>query len=76
MIKKYANNSNYSSNYSNYNNSGELSLTMMSDPFKWLENHVMTFFMRDILLGISTCLNNSKNYGENFKIKKKIFLKF
>ena len=74
MKRKYTLRSNYSSNCSNnYNNNGELSLTMMSDPFSWLENHVMAFFMRDILLGICTCLNESKNYDENIKIKKNDF---
>ena len=71
MKRRYTNCSNYNNSISNYNDNGELSITMMSDPFRWLEHHVMAFFMRDILLGISTCLNNSKKYGENIKINKK-----
>ena len=33
-----------------------------SDPFEWLESHVMEYFMRDILLGISVSLQKSKQY--------------
>ena len=32
------------------------------DPFEWLEKQVMEYFMRDILLGVSVCLKNSKKY--------------
>ena len=35
------------------------------DQFDWLEKHAMKFFMRDILLGVSHCLNTSKSYGKN-----------
>ena len=35
------------------------------DQFDWLEKHAMKFFMRDILLGVSHCLNASKFYGKN-----------
>ena len=33
-----------------------------SDPFEWLENHVMEYFMRDILLGVAVSLQKSKQY--------------
>ena len=33
-----------------------------SDPFEWVENHIMEYFMRDILLGISVSLRQSKVY--------------
>ena len=36
---------------------------MISDPFVWLEKHVMENFMRDILIGIAYCLDKSKKYG-------------
>ena len=32
------------------------------DPFEWLERQVMEYFMRDILLGVSLCLKQSKKY--------------
>ena len=35
------------------------------DQFDWLEKHAMEFFMRDILLGIAHCVNNSKTFTEN-----------
>ena len=43
----------------------------IEDQFDWLEKHAMEFFMRDILLGIAHCINNSKEYtsnGENIKL--------
>ena len=39
------------------------------DQFDWLEKHAMKFFMRDILLGVSHCLNTSKSYGKNIFLK-------
>ena len=39
------------------------------DQFDWLENHSMEFFMRDILLGIAHCINNSKEFTNNENIK-------
>ena len=36
--------------------------SLASDPFEWLENHVMEYFMRDILLGVAVSLQNSKQY--------------
>ena len=36
--------------------------SLASDPFEWLENHVMEYFMRDILLGVSVSLQKSKQY--------------
>ena len=39
------------------------------DQFDWLEKHAMEFFMRDILLGIAHCLNNSKEkYNKNERL--------
>ena len=35
------------------------------DQFDWLEKHAMEFFMRDILLGIAHCINNSKEYTQD-----------
>ena len=34
------------------------------DQFDWLEKHAMEFFMRDILLGIAHCINNSKTFTD------------
>ena len=34
--------------------------SLASDPFEWLENHVMEYFMRDILLGVAISLIKSK----------------
>ena len=39
--------------------------TKLVDQFDWLEKHAMEFFMRDILLAIAHCINNSKQYTEN-----------
>ncbi len=39
--------------------------TKLVDQFDWLEKHAMEFFMRDILLSIAHCINNSKQYTEN-----------
>ena len=36
--------------------------SMASDPFEWVENHIMEYFMRDILLGVSVSINESKIY--------------
>ena len=36
--------------------------SLTSDPFEWLEKHVMEYFMRDILLGVAVSLKNSKDY--------------
>ena len=36
--------------------------SLASDPFEWLENHVMEYFMRDILLGVAVSLKKSKKY--------------
>ena len=35
------------------------------DQFDWLEKHSMEFFMRDILLGIAHCINNSKEFTKD-----------
>ena len=40
----------------------ENSTDSYEDQFDWLEKHAMEFFMRDILLGIAHCVNNSKNF--------------
>ena len=45
-------------------------LSELSDPFVWLEKHVMENFMRDILIGISTCLEKSKKYGNDIKLEE------
>lgn len=43
--------------------------TFSEDQFDWLERHAMEFFMRDILLGIAHCLENSKkNYNKDEKL--------
>ncbi len=34
------------------------------DQFDWLEKHAMEFFMRDILLGVAHCINNSKTFTD------------
>ena len=36
--------------------------SMTSDPFEWLEEHVMEYFMRDILIGVTMSLKESKKY--------------
>lgn len=36
--------------------------SMTSDPFEWLEEHVMEYFMRDILIGVTLSLKESKKY--------------
>jgi hypothetical protein len=38
--------------------------TSTIDQFDWLEKHAMEFFMRDILLGIAHCINNSKSFTD------------
>ena len=43
--------------------------TKYEDQFDWLEKHAMEFFMRDILLGIAHCINNSKEFTKNGDIK-------
>ena len=35
--------------------------SLASDPFEWLENRVMEYFMRDILLGVAISLKKSKD---------------
>ena len=40
----------------------ENSTDSYEDQFDWLEKHAMEFFMRDILLGIAHCVNNSKQF--------------
>ena len=40
----------------------ESSTESYEDQFDWLEKHAMEFFMRDILLGIAHCVNNSKKF--------------
>ena len=37
----------------------------MEDQFDWLEKHSMEFFMRDILLSVAHCINESKSYDLN-----------
>ena len=39
--------------------------SLASDVFEWLENHVMEYFMRDILLGVAASLKKSKYYDKN-----------
>ena len=34
----------------------------LGDPFEWLENHVMEYFMRDILIGVATAIKKSEIY--------------
>ena len=36
--------------------------SIASDPFEWLEEHVMEYFMRDILIGVSLSLKEAKKY--------------
>ena len=45
-------------------------LSEVTDPFEWLEKHVMENFMRDILIGISTCLEKSKKYGNEINLEE------
>ena len=41
--------------------------SLASDLFEWLENHVMEYFMRDILLGVAASLKRSKQYENNIE---------
>ena len=53
--------------------------SLASDLFEWLENHVMEYFMRDILLGVAASLKKSKYYdkdNENIKLKHNDFKKY
>ena len=43
----------------------ETSVDSYEDQFDWLEKHAMEFFMRDILLGIAHCINNSKEFKKD-----------
>ena len=38
--------------------------------FEWLEKHAMEFFMRDILVGVATCLKKSTSYSGYFEKEK------
>ena len=38
------------------------------DQFDWLEQHSMEFFMRDILLSVAYCINESKSYDLNMSL--------
>ena len=52
-------------NTNNNNNSGSASSfhsDSVIDPFEWLENHIMKYFMRDILIGVATAIKKSKRY--------------
>ena len=44
-------------------------LSLEQDPFEWLESHVMECFMRDILIGISVGLKQSKKYGNEILLE-------
>ena len=39
-----------------------------SDPFDWLDKHIMECFMRDILIGIASGLKRSKRYGNKIAL--------
>ena len=49
---------------SDYNSPLHESDSRVEDQFDWLEKHAMEFFMRDILLGIAHCINNSKSFTD------------
>ena len=50
-------------------NNRNLSNETIADPFEWLENHVMEYFMRDILIGVATAIKKSEiYYDENGEI--------
>ena len=49
---------------SDYNSPLHESDSKVEDQFDWLEKHAMEFFMRDILLGIAHCINNSKSFTD------------
>ena len=44
--------------------------TIATDPYEWLENHVMECFMRDILLGVATGLKKSEKYGDEILLEE------
>ena len=37
-------------------------ISFSSEPFEWLENHIIEYYMRDILLGVAVSLQKSKKY--------------
>ena len=37
-------------------------ISLGSDPLDWVENHIMEYYMRDILLGVAVSLKKSKKY--------------
>ena len=37
-------------------------ISLGSDPLEWVENHIMEYYMRDILLGVAVSLKKSKKY--------------
>ena len=45
-------------------------LSIETDPFEWLETHVMECFMRDILIGVATGLKRSKRFGEEIMLEE------
>ena len=63
--KKYDMFSNRSLNtFRKYSATVKDDLSLASDPFEWLESHVMEYFMRDILLGVAVSLKKSKEYNK------------
>ena len=53
--------------------------SLASDLFEWLENHVMEYFMRDILLGVVASLKKSKDYEnelENTELNQQDYGKY
>ena len=50
------------------NNSAN-NVSLETDPYEWLENHVMECFMRGILIGVATGLKKSKKYGDEILLE-------
>ena len=51
--------------------------SLISDPFEWLDSHIMEYFMRDILLGVAVSLQKSKQYDhESKQLKPQDFRKY
>ena len=53
--------------------------SLASDLFEWLENHVMEYFMRDILLGVAASIKKSKRYeneSDTIKLHSHDFKKY
>ena len=52
------------------NINGNVNCSLETDPYEWLESHIMEYFMRDILIGVASGFKKSKKYGENFLLEE------